>query len=58
MKTSSNQLKWLQSEIEKDKLEVESEKLKFIGQIKKLKKEEIIPKKPSLWQRILKLFMG
>lgn len=58
MKTSSNQLKWLQSEIEKDKRDVELEKLKFIEQIKKFKKEEIVPKKLSLWKRILKLFMG
>lgn len=58
MKTSSSQLQWLQSEIEKDKRDIELEKLKFIEQIKKSKKEEIIPKKNSLWKRILKLFMG
>lgn len=58
MKTSSSQLKWLQSEIEKDKRDVELEKLRFIEQIKKSKKEDIVPKKLSLWKRILKLFMG
>lgn len=58
MKTSSSQLKWLQSEIEKDKRDVELEKLRLIEQIKKSKKEDIIPKKTSLWRRILKLFMG
>jgi len=58
MKTSSSQLQWLQSEIEKDKRDVELEKLKFIEQIKKSKKEELIPKKLSLWKRILRLFMG
>jgi hypothetical protein len=58
MKTKSSQLQWLQNEIEKDKRDAEFEKLKFIEQIKKLKKEEIFPKKLSLWKRILRLFMG
>lgn len=58
MKTTSSQLQWLQNEIERDKQDVESEKRKFIEQIKKLKKEEIVPKKLSLWKRILRLFMG
>lgn len=58
MKTSSSRLKWLQSEIEKDKRDVELEKLRFIEQIKNSKKEDIVPKKLSLWKRILKLFMG
>lgn len=58
MKTTSSQLKWLQSEIEKDKRDVELEKLKFVEQIKKTKREEIIPKKLSLWKKILRLFMG
>ena len=58
MKTSSSRLKWLQSEIEKDKRDVELEKLRFIEQIKKSKKEDIVPKKLSLWKKILKLFMG
>jgi hypothetical protein len=58
MKTSSKQLKWLQSEIEKDKRDIENEKLKFIQQIKKIKKEDVVPKKLSLWKRILRLFMG
>jgi hypothetical protein len=58
MKTSSKQLQWLQSEIEKDKRDIENEKLKFIQQIKKIKKEDVVPKKLSLWKRILRLFMG
>jgi hypothetical protein len=60
MKTSSKQLKWLQSEIEKDKRDIENEKLKFIQQIKKTKKEEIVPKKKkvSIWKIILRLFTG
>ena len=45
----------------KDKQELEYEKLKFIQEIKKTKKEEILPqpkKKLSLWQRIKKVLMG
>ena len=56
MRTSSDKLKWLQSEIEKDKKELDLEKLKLINQIKSLKKEELLPKKLSLWKRILRLF--
>jgi hypothetical protein len=60
MKTSSKQLQWFQNEITKDKKELESEKLKFIQQIKKTKKEEIVPKKKkaSIWKIILRLFTG
>ncbi len=58
MKTSSKQLQWLQSEIEKDKRDIENEKLKFIQQIKKIKKEDVVPKKLSLWKRILFYFFG
>jgi len=58
MKTNSHRLQWLQNEIEKDKLEIQSEKLKFIEEIKKTKKEEIVPKKSNIWKRILRLFMG
>ena len=58
MKTSSSRLQWLQNEIEKDKQDIENEKLKFIQQIKKIKKEDVVPKKLSLWKKILRLFMG
>ena len=57
MKTNSSRLQWLQSELEKDKRDIEFEKLKFIEQIKKTTKEDIVPKKVSLWKRILRLFM-
>jgi hypothetical protein len=52
-------IEWLKNEIEKDVLELEKEKLKFINQIKNFKKEEIVekPKKLSLWQKI-KLVLG
>jgi hypothetical protein len=60
MKTNSSRLQWLQNEIEKDKRDIENEKLKFIREIKKTKKEEIIPKKEkiTIWKIILRLFMG
>jgi len=56
MKTKQeNQMEWLMNEIKKDQESLEKEKLNFIQQIKKLKKEEITPikkEKISLWQRI------
>jgi hypothetical protein len=57
----SKQLDWLEKERNKDKNELENEKSKFIQEIKKLKKEEIIPvplKKLTLWQRIKKVLMS
>lgn len=61
MKNPSQQLNWLEKEIKKDKQELDQEKLKFIKEIKKTKKEDILPqpkKKLSLWQRIKKVLMG
>jgi len=61
MKNKSEQLDWLEKEILKDKKELDFEKNKFIQQIKKLKKEELLPEKPkklTLWQRIKKVLMG
>lgn len=54
---------WYDSEIEKDKLELEQEKIKFIEEIKKNKKEDILPTKPeveelSLWKRLKKTILG
>jgi hypothetical protein len=58
MKTNSSRLQWLQNELEKDRRDIENDKLKFIQEIKKTKKEDMFPKKESLWKRILRLFMG
>ena len=58
MKTNSSRLQWLQNELEKDRRDIENDKLKFIQEIKKTKKEDMFPKKVSLWKRILRLFMG
>ena len=61
MKKNLQQLEWLQSEIIKDKIILDQEKTKLIDNIKKLKKEDILPKPPkklTLWQRIKKVLMG
>lgn len=55
------EIDWLKSEIEKDKNDLDIEKHNLISEIKKLKKEDILPKKPekkSLWKRIIKVLMG
>ena len=61
MKKNLQQIEWLQSEITKDKIILDQEKSKLINNIKKLKKEDILPKPPeklTLWQRIKKVLMG
>ena len=58
---SEKALNWFQSEIEKDKVDLEREKLNFINSIKTKNKEEIIPQPPkklSLWKRIMKVLIG
>jgi hypothetical protein len=53
-------LNWLDKEKKKDSLNVEFEKKKFIEEIKKFKKEDLIkvPKKPSIWQKIKIMIWG
>jgi RecA-family ATPase len=55
-------LEWLKNEIEKDYIDLENEKKRFIEQIKKVKKEEMIKpkevKKMTLWNRIKKVLTG
>jgi hypothetical protein len=61
MKNQSTQIKWLEKEITKDQVELDKEKKDFINEIKKLQKEDILPKKTkkiTLWQRIKKVLMG
>jgi hypothetical protein len=61
MTDKEKNLQWLKNEIEFDEREINREKMEFISQIKKLKKEDIIPTKEekiSLWQRIKKVFLG
>ena len=61
-KTTKSQsiLRWLESEKLKDSKEVENVKMKYIQEIKGLKKEEIFkePKKLTLWQKIKILLSG
>jgi len=55
------QIEWLNNELEKDRIEVERNKSKFIDQIKKLKKEDIVKvnvEKMTLWKRIKKVLLG
>lgn len=51
---------WLKSELEKDKKELEIEKLRMIESLKNFKKDEIIIKKEklTLWKRVKKVLMG
>ena len=54
---------WLKNEIKKDKKELELEKLKDLNELKKFKKEEIIPNKTNevkltLWQKLKKMLLG
>jgi hypothetical protein len=60
MKNKSEQIKWLMKEVNKDNIELENEKKKFLDEIKKFKKEEMFPKlkKLTLWQRIKKVLMN
>lgn len=61
MKNKSKQIDWLEREMGKDEIELEREKNKLIEQIKRLKKEDIMPPKPkklTIWQRIKKVLMG
>jgi len=55
------QIEWLNNELEKDRIEVERNKSKFIDQIKQLKKEDIVKinvEKMTLWKRIKKVLLG
>lgn len=55
------QIEWLNKELEKDRIEVERDKSKFINQIKQLKKEDIVKvnvEKMTLWKRIKKVLLG
>ena len=54
------EIDWLKSEIEKDKNDLDIEKHNLIAEIKKLKKEDILPKKPeklSVREKIKKILM-
>ena len=50
---------WLKSEIEKDKLDLEKEKKRFIESIKELEVNQIVEpkKKLTLWEKIKKVIL-
>lgn len=57
MSQISKLVNWLNSEIEKDKKDIDAEKLKLITQIKSIKKEELFKQeKLTFWKRIKKVF--
>lgn len=61
MEKNQKLLKWLENEQLKDKNELDIEKRNIINQLKRLKKEDVLPEKPknlTLWQRIKKVLMG
>ena len=61
MERNQKLLKWLENEQLKDKKELDIEKQNLINQLKKLKKEDLLPEKPkelTLWRRIKKVLMG
>lgn len=53
-------LKWLNKEKVKDKVEIDSEKKKFIEDIRKISKEELFYKKKklTLWNKIKVMIWG
>lgn len=58
MKKKSKQLEMLKNEAIKDALSLKHEKEILINEIKKYKKEDILPVKPkklTIWQRLLKV---
>lgn len=50
-------LQWLKNEIQRDEKEILKDKDKFIEEIKKLKKENLVKPKPKLttWKKIMKI---
>jgi len=50
-------LQWLKNEIQRDEKEILKDKDKFIEEIKKLKKEDLVKPKPKLttWKKIMKI---
>jgi hypothetical protein len=61
VKKVSKELEKLNKEQIKSFIDLETEKEKFINEITKFKKEDILPKPPkklTLWQRMKKVLMG
>lgn len=63
MKKKSTQLKWLETQMVKDRIELDKEKQELINQIKKMKREDVLPQKKepeklTIWEKIKKVLMG
>lgn len=63
MKNQSKHLKWLETQVKKDEANLQREKEDFINSLKKLKKDDILPKveepkKLTLWQKVKRVLMG
>lgn len=63
MRKKLDQLRLLEVQQNKDKIELEREKQRLIASIKGLNKEDVlptvvIPKKLTLWQKIKRVLMG
>ena len=63
MKNQSKHLKWLETQVKKDEINLHREKEDFINSLKKLKKEDILPKvvepkKLTLWEKVKRVLMG
>ena len=61
MKSESKLINWLEKEKLNDQVEINLKKNELINSIKKLKKEDILPKpKKSLtiWQKLKKVLLG
>lgn len=61
MRTKSERLDWYNNELKKDQDALNKEKIEFINQITKFKKEDILnpkPKKLTFWQKLKKIILG
>lgn len=61
MKKNFKPLEWYQTQVKKDEDDIAKAKNDFINEIKKFKKEDILPeppKKQNLWTRLKKVLMG
>lgn len=58
--TTQRLLNWLDKEKIKDQVQVDANKKKFIEEIRKFKKDDLIdvPKKLSIWKRIRIMILG
>lgn len=60
MENPQQLLNWLNKEKVKDDIQVKNQKIKYIEEIKKLKKEElfVLPPKLSIWKKLKIMIWG